>query len=159
MRHLISIELQNESGALNRVAGLFASRGYNIESLSVAATQDAAISRISLVTLGDDTTIAQVCKQLNKLVDVVTVENLTAGAHIERELLLVKIASDDELPAAVKQLVEKSQALVVLHTPPSAVIELTASGEEVNDFLTTLSSVAQVLEVVRSGVAGMKQGV
>lgn len=158
MRHIISILLQNESGALARVAGLFSARGYNIESLSVAPTDDAAMSRLTLVTSGTDAVIAQITKQLNKLIDVVAVQDMTLGEHVERELLLVKVAAEGDARNVVREIVNQYHARVLDDTEVSYTMQLTGSSQEVDNFVSELSAAVSVTEVVRSGVAAIAKG-
>jgi acetolactate synthase I/III small subunit len=155
MRHIIAIQLQNEAGALTRVAGLFSTRGYNIESLSVAATDDPTVSRITLVTKGSEAVIQQIVNQLNKLVDVVAVEDMTQGEHLERELVLLKLKVRPEQADAVRGYVVRSGGRVLDPVVDGFVVELTASEAEVNRFISDLGSGAELLEVVRSGALGM----
>lgn len=158
MRHIIAILLQNEAGALTRVAGLFSTRGYNIESLSVAATQDPTVSRITLVTQGSDAVIQQIASQLLKLVDVVGVEDMTSGEHLERELLLVKIEVPALKRANVDQIIQRAGGRVIAETRTSLIIELTSSEIAVSRFIEELATAAQVREVVRSGALGIGRG-
>jgi acetolactate synthase-1/3 small subunit len=144
MRHIIAIHLQNEAGALTRVTGLFSTRGYNIESLSVAATDDPSVSRVTLVTQGADGVILQIVNQLNKLVDVVAVEDLTRGEHIERELAVLKLRVEPQLIDSVRGYVVRAGGRVLAPSPESFVVELTASEAEVNQFVS-----ARALHVVR----------
>ena len=157
MRHIIAILLQNEAGALTRVTGLISSRGYNIESLSVAPTQDATVSRITLVTTGSDAVIAQINAQLLKLVDVVAVEDMTSGDHLARELLLIKL----QLPAAhvdsVGTLLRRVGGRVLSANPSSYIIELTTTEIEIGEFIADVGAFGEVIEVVRSGVLGMSR--
>jgi acetolactate synthase-1/3 small subunit len=155
MRHIIAIQLQNEAGALTRVAGLFSTRGYNIESLSVAATNDPTISRITLVTRGSDAVIAQIVSQLNKLIDVVTVEDMTGGEHLERELVMLKLKVRPEQVDAVRGYVVRTGGRVLEPALECFVVELTASEIEVDRFVRDLADGAELLEVVRSGALGM----
>src|SRR5690606_26647169 len=113
MRHIISLLMENEPGALSRVVGLFSQRGYNIESLNVAATEDPTLSRLTLTTIGDDQKIEQITKQLNKLIDVVKLVDLTDGAHIERELMLVKVKAVGAQRAEVKRTVDIFRGQIV----------------------------------------------
>lgn len=158
MRHIISILLQNESGALARVAGMFSARGYNIESLSVAPTDDSAVSRLTLVTSGTEAVIQQITKQLNKLVDAVAVQNMTSGEHIERELLLVKVTAEGENRDVVRELVNKHHARVLDDTDVSYTMQLTGASAEIDEFLAGLANTVPVTEVVRSGVAAIGKG-
>ncbi len=157
MRHILSLLLENESGTLSRVAGLFSARGYNIESLTVAPTEDRTLSRLTLVTSGSDEVIEQITKQLNKLVDVVKLMDLTEGAHIERELLLVKVVAKNELRDEVKRLVDIFRGRIIDVTNDTYTIELTGSGNPIDAFIEALST-TEIIEVVRSGVSGIARG-
>lgn len=157
MRHIIAILLQNEAGALTRVAGLFSTRGYNIESLSVAATDDPTVSRITLVTKDSDAVIQQIVNQLNKLIDVVSVEDMTQGEHIERELVLLKLKVRPEQADAVRGYVVRHGGRVIDPASEAFVVELTASEAEINRFIADLSAGAELLEVVRSGALGISR--
>jgi acetolactate synthase-1/3 small subunit len=151
MRHIIAIHLQNEAGALTRVTGLFSTRGYNIESLSVAATDDPLVSRVTLVTKGADGVILQIVNQLNKLVDVVAVEDLTRGEHIERELVVLKLRVEPQLIDTVRGYIVRAGGRVLAPSPDSFVAELTASEAEINQFVSDLGERTDIIEVVRSG--------
>jgi acetolactate synthase-1/3 small subunit len=151
MRHIIAIHLQNEAGALTRVTGLFSNRGYNIESLSVAATDDPLVSRVTLTTQGADGVILQIVNQLNKLIDVVAVEDLTRGEHIERELVVLKLRVEPQLIDSVRGYVVRAGGRVLEPSPEGFVVELTASEAEVNQFVTDLGERTDIVEVVRSG--------
>ena len=158
MRHIISILMENEAGALSRVAGLFSARGYNIESLAVAPTDDPSLSRMTLVTSGTDEIIEQITKQLNKLVDVVKLFDMTEGVHIEREMMLVKVNTQSKNDREeVKRLADIFRGRIIDVTKDTYTIELTESCERLNAFLESLSHV-NILEVVRSGVIGIIQG-
>ena len=157
MRHIISILLENESGALSRVAGLFSARGYNIESLTVAATEDASLSRMTLVTRGSDEIIEQITKQLNKLVDVVKLIDLTEGVHIERELMLVKVRAVNGMREEVKRLTDIFRGKIIDVTETTYTIELTGTGDKLDAFLKALAG-SSILETVRSGVSGISRG-
>ena len=154
-RHIIAILLQNEAGALTRVAGLFSTRGYNIESLSVAATDDPTVSRITLVTKGSESVIQQIANQLNKLIDVVSVEDMTGGEHLERELVLLKLKVRPDQTDVVRGYVVRTGGRVVDPATDGFIVELTASEAEINSFIGDLSRQAEILEVVRSGALGM----
>jgi len=158
MRHIIAILLQNEAGALSRVAGLFSSRGYNIESLSVAPTDDALVSRLTLVTKGSDAVIQQINSQLLKLVDVVSVEDMTRGEHVERELLLIKVRVAADREETLKGLVARSAGKVLSVTADCHIVELTASEAQVTAFIGDAASCGEILEVVRSGALGIGRG-
>jgi len=155
MRHIIAILLQNEAGALTRVAGLFSTRGYNIESLSVAPTDDPTVSRLTLVTSGSDAVIQQIVNQLNKLVDVVRVLDMTRGQHLERELVLLKLRVEPGATDTVRGLVVRSGGRVLDPATEGFIVELTASEAEVNAFMAELARGAELLEVVRSGALGI----
>jgi acetolactate synthase-1/3 small subunit len=155
MRHIIAILLQNEAGALGRVAGLFSTRGYNIESLTVAPTDDATVSRVTLVTTGSDAVIQQIVAQLHKLVDVVRVEDMTRGEHLERELVLLKLRLSAEDRDAVRGYVVRTGGRVLDPSIDCFIVELTASEAEINDFIRELTTQAELSEVVRSGALGI----
>ncbi len=157
MRHIISILLENESGALSRVAGLFSARGYNIESLTVAVTEDPSLSRMTLVTRGSDEIIEQITKQLNKLVDVVKVFDLTEGEHIEREMLLIKVSAVNGGREEVKRLTEIFRGRIIDVTETTYTIELTGTGDKLDAFIKALGG-NKILETVRSGVSGIGRG-
>jgi acetolactate synthase-1/3 small subunit len=155
MRHIIGILLQNESGALNRVAGLFSNRGYNIESLSVAPTDDPTVSRITLVTTGSDAVIQQIVSQLNKLIDVVNVDDMTRGEHLERELVLVKLRLKPDQKAGVEDAVARAGGRVLDPSGDSFIVEMTGNEPEVNAFVRELAKRGELTEVVRSGALGL----
>ncbi len=158
MRHIVSILLQNEAGALSRVAGLFSTRGYNIESLSVAPTEDPMLSRLTLVTIGSDQVIQQINKQLFKLVDVVNIADMTMGDHIERELILLKASLHKGNDSAVRKLIKAEAARVLDDTPANFTVELTGTGNRVDDFIGRLGAYADILAVVRSGPMAISRG-
>ncbi len=157
MRHIISILIENESGALSRVAGLFSARGYNIESLTVAPTDDPTLSRMTLVTRGSEEIVEQITKQLNKLIDVVKLVDLTEGPHIEREMLMIKVKALGESREEVKRLVEIFRGRIIDVTESSYVVELTGTGEKLDAFIQAIRG-AGIIEVVRSGVSGIARG-
>ena len=156
MRHLIAILLQNEAGALTRVTGLISSRGYNIESLSVAPTGDPSISRITLVTTGSDAVIAQINAQLQKLVDVVTVEDMTSGDHLARELALLKVQIAAEQQDAAAQVVRRSGGRV-LSNEPAWIVEIAGTEDEIAESIATISAFGEIVEIVRGGVLGISR--
>lgn len=156
-RHIISILLENESGALSRVAGLFSARGYNIESLTVAPTEDATLSRLTLVTSGSEDVIEQITKQLNKLVDVVKLVDLTEGPHIERELLIIKVNANGAMRDEVKRLVDIFRGRIIDVTETTYTIELTGTSDKLDAFVQAVRG-AGIVEVVRSGVSGIARG-
>jgi acetolactate synthase-1/3 small subunit len=156
-RHIISVLLENESGALSRVAGLFSMRGYNIESLTVAPTNDPTLSRTTLVTRGDDRTIEQITKQLNKLVDVVRLTDLTETAHVEREMMLIKVRATGADREEVKRLTDIFRSKIIDVTESSYIIELTGDSDKLDAFMASVGD-DNILEVVRSGVTGIARG-
>ncbi len=157
MRHLISILLQNEAGALTRVTGLFSSRGYNIESLSVAPTTDATVSRITLVTVGSDEVIAQINAQLLKLVDVVSVEDMTGEDHLARELVLIKLRLATAQTEAVGSLLRRVGGRVLSSNPASYIVELSGTEAEIGEFIATVGTFGETIELVRSGALGISR--
>jgi acetolactate synthase I/III small subunit len=158
MRHVIAILLQNEAGALTRVTGLISARGYNIESLSVAPTNDPTVSRVTLVTTGSDAVIAQINAQLLKLVDVVAVEDMTGGDTLARELLLIKLQLVPEQVASLAELVRRAGGRVLSPNPLSYIVELAGTEHEIGEFIARLGASGEIIEVVRSGVLGMARG-
>ncbi|MEK6241948.1 MAG: acetolactate synthase small subunit [Escherichia coli] len=158
MRHIISVLLQNEAGALSRAAALLSSRGYNIESLSVAPTEDAEISRLTLVTRGSDEVIDQINQQLLKLVDVVNIADMTLDDHIERELLLIKVKVSEDAECSLPDIIQSSGARVLDDSPETFTRELTATNEEMDTFITRVSVCSEILAVVRSGAMAIARG-
>lgn len=157
MRHILSLLLENEAGALSRVSGLFSARGFNIESLTVAPTEDPTVSRMTLVTSGSDQIIEQITKHLNKLVDVIKVVDLSESRHIERELLLIKLLAKNAGREEIKRLVDIFRGRIIDVTDSTYTIEMTGDGEKLDAFIETLDEKA-ILEVVRSGVSGISRG-
>lgn len=157
MRHIISLLLENESGALSRVANLFSARGYNIEALSVAPTDDDSVSRMTLVTRGTDDVIEQISKQLNKLVDVIRLVDLTESNHIERELMLVKVKLPENSAAHLAQLAAVFRGTIIDVSGLTYTVEVTGSGQKLDAFLENMSAY-EVIEVVRSGPLGIARG-
>ena len=157
MKHVISILLENEPGALSRVVGLFSARGYNIETLTVAPTEDATLSRMTIVTTGSDEVIEQITKHLNRLVDVVKVVDLTEGAHIERELMLVKVRAVGKEREEMKRMADIFRGRIIDVTDKSYTIELTGVQEKISAFIEALDRSA-ILETVRTGVSGIGRG-
>ncbi|GBE07082.1 acetolactate synthase isozyme 3 small subunit [bacterium BMS3Bbin11] len=157
MRHIISILLENESGALSRVAGLFSARGYNIESLTVAPTEDASLSRMTLVTSGSDRVVEQITKQLNKLIDVVKLIDLVENEHIEREISLIKVHAAASGRDEITRMVEVFRGRILDVTDTSYTIELTGSYSKIDAFLKAVPN-DSIIEVVRSGVLGIARG-
>jgi len=158
MKRIISILLENESGALSRVVGLFAQRGYNIDKLTVAPTDDDTLSRLTLTTQGNDQMAEQIVKQLHKLIDTIKVVDLTEGAHIERELMLVKIkAADNEIRRELKSCVEIFRGHIIDVTPVSYTVQLAGDSDKLDAFIEAVREVG-IMEVVRSGVSGISRG-
>ena len=157
MRHIISILLENESGALSRVAGLFSARGYNIETLTVAPTEDASLSRLTIVTTGSDDIIEQITKQLNKLVDVVKVVDLSEAAHIERELMLIKVRASGKDREEMKRMADIFRGRIIDVTETTYVIELTGNGTKLDAFIQAIDP-KLILETVRTGLSGIGRG-
>ncbi|MBT3710785.1 acetolactate synthase small subunit [Pseudomonadales bacterium] len=157
MRRIISVLLENEAGALSRVIGLFAQRSYNIETLTVAPTDDETLSRLTLTTSASDSQVEQITKQLNKLIEVVKLVDLTEGEHVERELLLVKVKATGAQRAEVKRTADIFRGQIVDVTSSAYTIQLAGTSEKLDAFLRALAD-AIVLEVVRSGVSGMSRG-
>lgn len=157
MRRIVSVLMENEPGALSRVVGLFSQRGYNIESLTVAPTEDATLSRLTLVTVGNDHKIEQVTKNLNKLIDVVKLVDLTEGSHIERELLLVKVRATGAQRDEVKRSVDIFRGQIVDVTSNMYTVQVAGTSEKLDAFLQALGE-HTIVEVVRSGVSGIARG-
>lgn len=157
MKHIISLLMENEAGALSRVAGLFSARAYNIESLTVAPTEDATLSRMTIVTSGSDEVIEQIIKQLNKLIDVVKVLDLNDGRYIERELMLVKVKATGAFREEMKRMSDIFRGRIIDVADGSYTIELTGSGSKLDAFLEALDKTA-ILETVRTGASGIGRG-
>ena len=157
MRHIISLLMENESGALSRVSGLFSARVYNIESLSVAPTEDHSLSRMTIVTSGSDEVIEQIIKQLNKLIDVVKVLDLHDGDHIERELVLVKLKANGRHRDEVKQLSNNYGGRIIDSSENILTIEFTGTSTELDNYLKSLND-SLIIEIVRTGASGIGRG-
>ena len=157
MRHIISLLLENEAGALSRVSGLFSARGYNIESLTVAPTEDPSLSRMTIVTTGSDDVIEQINKQLNKLIDVVKVVDLSEGTHIERELMLVKVRAAGKDREEMKRISDIFRGRILDVTDKTYTIELTGTGAKLDAFIEALDK-GVILETVRTGASGVGRG-
>jgi acetolactate synthase I/III small subunit len=157
-RHIVSILLQNEVGALTRVASLFSTRGYNIESLNVAPTDDPTVSRLTVVTSGSEAVVQQIVNQSLKLIDVVNVDDLTKDQHIERELLLIKLRSPANQMENLRASIKKAGARVLSDEAESFTVELTDSEAQINRFIAEVGSFGEVLEVVRSGALAISRG-
>jgi acetolactate synthase-1/3 small subunit len=157
MRHIISILMENESGALSRVAGLFSARGYNIESLAVAPTEDPSISRMTLVTRGSEEIVEQITKQLNKLIDVIKLSDLTEGEHIEREMMLIKVKAVGDMREEIKRLSDIFHGRIIDVTETTYTIEWTGASNKSDAFIDALGSTT-ILETVRTGASGISRG-
>ncbi len=157
MRHIISLLMENEAGALSRVAGLFSARGYNIESLTVAPTEDVTMSRMTIVTSGSDAIIEQIKKQLNKLIEVVAVLDLTDGDHLERELMLVKLRAQGEAREELKRMADIFRGRIIDVSDKTYTIELTGTGSKLDSFLQAIDR-SLILETVRTGSSGIGRG-
>lgn len=157
MRHIISLLMENEPGSLSRVVGLFSQRGYNIETLTVAPTEDESLSRLTVTTEGDDHKIEQITKQLNKLIDVVKLVDLSEGAHIERELMLIKVKASGAQRAEIKRCTDIFRGQIVDVGPSVYTIQIAGTSEKLDAFIESVGD-ASVLEVVRSGVSGLQRG-
>ena len=157
MRHIISILMENEAGALSRVAGLFSARGYNIESLTVAPTEDESLSRMTLVTWGTEEVVEQITKQLNKLIDVVKLMDMYEGPHIEREMMLIKLRAVTEGREEIKRLADIFRGRVIDVTDTIYTIEVTGTSDTLDAFVKAITP-TDIIEVVRSGVTGIARG-
>ncbi|TFW13872.1 acetolactate synthase small subunit [Massilia arenosa] len=157
MRHIISVLLENEAGALSRVVGLFSARGYNIETLTVAPTEDATLSRMTIVTTGSDDIIEQITKHLNRLIEVVKVVDLTEGAHIERELMLIKVRAVGKEREEMKRTADIFRGRIIDVTEKTYTIELTGAKSKLDAFIDSIDRAA-ILETVRTGGSGIGRG-
>ena len=157
MRRIIAVLLENEAGALSRVVGLFAQRNYNIETLTVAPTEDETLSRLTVTTQGDESKIEQITKQLNKLIEVVKVTDLTDGDHVERELMLIKVRAEGTARTEVKRTTDIFRGNIIDVTDTTYTIQLTGPSGKLDAFIRAVGKAA-VLEVVRSGVLGIGRG-
>jgi len=159
MRSIISVLLENESGALSRVVGLFSQRGYNIESLTVSPTNDQTLSRMTITTdVNCQEALEQMMKQLHKLIDVLRVSELTQGAHVERELMLVKVRTLNETREEIKRCTDIYRGQVVDITQNLYTIQLSGTSSKLDAFIHTLEDACEIVEVVRSGVCGIARG-
>ena len=157
MRHILSLLVENEAGALSRISGLFSARGFNIESLTVAPTEDATVSRMTIVTSGSDAIIEQITKHLNKLLDVVKVVDLNESDHIERELMLVKVKTLDSSREELMRLSDIFRGRIIDVNENSYTIEITGNGDKLDAFLKVVKP-ELILETVRTGVSGIARG-
>ena len=154
MRHTISVLVENKFGVLTRIAGLFSGRGYNIDTLNVAPTQDPSASRMTIVTRGDDATLEQIVKQLNKLVDVLKVIDFREGEYVDRELILVKVSVDSKSRAEVMKITDIFRAKIVDVQPKSVTIEITGSEDKVEKFIDLMKTFG-ILDLTRTGKVAM----
>jgi len=154
MRHIISVLLENEPGSLSRVAGLFSARGYNIESLTVAPTHDPTLSRMTIVTIGDERKIDQIEKHLNKLIDVAALQDITVAGHLEREIVLVKIEIDASKKDDLQHIATAFNASLIEINELTYIVEMSGSSEKVDELIKSLSN-GNIIEVARSGVTGL----
>ncbi|WP_017443733.1 acetolactate synthase small subunit [Gayadomonas joobiniege] len=159
MRRILSVLLENEPGALSRIVGLFSQRGYNIESLTVAPTDDETLSRLTVITEGDDKVIEQITKQVNKLIDVLKIQDITEGEHIERELMLIKIKVDSlSTRAEIKGLSDIFRAQIVDVSTSTYVVQIVGTTSKLDAFIEAVRSEAEIIEVSRTGVTGLSRG-
>ena len=156
-RHIISVLVENEAGALSRIAGLFSARGYNIESLTVAPTEDASMSRMTIVTTGSEDVVEQITKQLNKLVDVVKVVDLSEAEHIERELMLIKVRAGQKEREDMKRMADIFRGRIIDVSDNTYTIELTGDGRKLDAFIQALDP-GSIMETVRTGTSGIGRG-
>jgi acetolactate synthase-1/3 small subunit len=157
MRHIVSVLLENEAGALSRVVGLFSARGYNIETLTVAPTEDPSLSRMTIVTTGSDDVIEQITKHLNRLIEVVKVVDLIESPHIERELMLIKVRAVGKEREEIKRMADIFRGRIIDVTDKSYTLELTGNGSKLDAFIEALDRSA-ILETVRTGASGIARG-
>lgn len=157
MRRIISVLVENEPGALSRIVGLFSQRNYNIETLNVAPTDDATLSRVTLTTTGSDRVMEQISKQLNKLIDVVKLVDLTEGAHIERELLLIKLKATGDMRNEIKRIADIFRGQIIDVTQNIFTVQVVGTSDKLDAFIESVDSTI-ILEVVRSGVSGIARG-
>jgi acetolactate synthase-1/3 small subunit len=156
-RHIISVLVENESGALSRIAGLFSARGYNIETLTVAPTEDASMSRMTIVTSGSEDVVEQITKQLNKLIEVVKVIDLSEAEHIERELMLIKVRAGQKEREDMKRMADIFRGRIIDVSDNTYTIELTGSGAKLDAFIKSLDQ-GSIIETVRTGASGIGRG-
>lgn len=157
MRRIISVLMENEPGALSRVVGLFSQRGYNIDTLTVAPTEDQTLSRLTLTTHGNDQVIEQITKHLHKLIDVVKVVDLTEGPHIERELMLLKVKASGPQRAEIKRCVDIFRGQIIDVSTNAYTVQIVGNSDKLDAFIQAVAG-AEILEVVRSGVSGLSRG-
>jgi acetolactate synthase-1/3 small subunit len=159
MRRILAILLENEAGSLSRIVGLFSQRAFNIESLTVAPTEDHSLSRITIATRGDDRVLEQIVKQVNKLIDVIKISDLTERSHVEREIILVKVlAMNDKSRTEVKRITDIFRGSIIDMGKQVYTVELTGDADKINAFINTLAYETEIIESVRSGTVGIARG-
>jgi acetolactate synthase-1/3 small subunit len=159
MRRILAILMENEPGSLSRIVGLFSQRAFNIESLTVAPTDDSSLSRMTIATSGDDRVLEQIVKQVNKLIDVIKITDITDRQHIERELLLVKVgAMNDKTRTEVKRITDIFRGNIIDIGKQVYTLQLTGDNEKLNAFMDTLQHETEIIESVRSGCVGIARG-
>lgn len=159
MRRILAVLLENEAGSLSRIVGLFSQRAFNIESLTVAPTEERSLSRITIATSGDDQVLEQIVKQVNKLVDVIKITDLTERSHVERELLLIKVlALSDKARAEVKRVTDIFRGAIIDIGKQVYTVQLTGDADKLNAFIKTMANETEIIEVVRSGCVGIARG-
>jgi acetolactate synthase-1/3 small subunit len=159
MRRILAILLENEPGSLSRIVGLFSQRAFNIESLTVAPTEDESLSRITIATIGDDRVLEQIIKQVNKLIDVIKITDLTERSHVEREILLIKVlAMNDKSRTEVKRITDIFRGSIIDIGKQVYTIQLAGDADKLNAFIKTLGHETEIIESVRSGCVGIARG-
>lgn len=157
MRRILSILMENEPGALSRAAGLFSARGYNIESLTVAPTEDTTLSRMTIVTFGDDNAIEQITKQVNKLIEVFKVVDITDERHLERELMLVKVRAEGVRREEMTRLANIFRAAIIDVTPATFIVQVAGDGNKLDAFVRAVGE-GNIIEIARTGAVGLARG-
>ncbi|AHG60150.1 acetolactate synthase small subunit [Buchnera aphidicola] len=158
MRRILSILLENESGALSRVIGLFSQRGYNIETITVAPTEDATLSKMTIQTVGDEKAIEQIEKQLHKLIDVLRVVQINQSSYIEREIMLLKVQMNNYRKDDIKHVTEIFRGQIVDITSTTYILQLSGTTKKLDSFLKIIRNISEVIEVTRSGIVGISRG-
>lgn len=159
MRRILAILLENEPGSLSRIVGLFSQRAFNIESLTVAPTDDQSLSRITITTSGDDRVLEQIIKQVNKLIDVIKVTDLTERSHVERELLLVKLlAMNDKSRTEIKRITDIFRGAIIDIGKQVYTVQITGDADKLDAFISAVANETEIVEVVRSGTVGIARG-
>ncbi|QCO70785.1 acetolactate synthase small subunit [Buchnera aphidicola] len=158
MRRILSILLENESGALSRVIGLFSQRGYNIETITLAPTEDPSLSKMTIQTVGNEKTIEQIEKQLHKLIDVLRVVQIEQSSHIEREIILLKVQINNHKRDDVKHVTEVFRGQIIDITSTTYILQLSGTTKKIDSFLKIIRNISEVIEVTRSGIVGISRG-